>query len=209
VIVYLFTQIFIIGHKGTIFFPKQKFCFRVHFCFSCKNVASKSFYKSKIHPFPLMLMQRNEMWYTYTPLGIYLITQYPCRSVVNCSSEMVVKDARHLLCFVIPLPCFAGYPCLLSHVLLSIPHSPTNFIFWLGRLIFSVSINSTGTCFIQKIYAPSSSLLQGKHLPFSPSPLRLNIFRLFVILSLTQLYRYMDRSVTKIILYGPQKLRSI
>jgi hypothetical protein len=48
----------------------------------------------------------------------------------------------------------------------------------------------TGTCFIQKIYAPSSSLLQGKHLPFSPSPLRLSILRLFVILSLTQLYRY-------------------
>ena len=48
----------------------------------------------------------------------------------------------------------------------------------------------TGTCFIQKIYAPSSSLLQDKHLPFTPSPLRLNIFRLFVILSLTQLYRY-------------------
>ena len=48
----------------------------------------------------------------------------------------------------------------------------------------------TGTCFIQKIYAPSSSLLQGKYLPFSPSSLRLNIFRLFVILSLTQLYRY-------------------
>jgi hypothetical protein len=45
-------------------------------------------------------------------------------------------------------------------------------------------------CFIQKIYAPSCSLLQGKHLPFSPSPLRLNTFRLFVILSLTQLYRY-------------------
>ena len=42
----------------------------------------------------------------------------------------------------------------------------------------------------QNIYAPSSSLLQGKHLPFTPSPLRLNIFRLFVILSLTQLYRY-------------------
>ena len=40
------------------------------------------------------------------------------------------------------------------------------------------------------MYAPVSSLLQGKHLPFSPSPLRLNIFRLFVILSLTQLYRY-------------------
>ena len=49
---------------------------------------------------------------------------------------------------------------------------------------------STDTYFIKKIYAPSSSLLQGKHLPFTPSPLRLNIFRLFVILSLTQLYRY-------------------
>ena len=49
---------------------------------------------------------------------------------------------------------------------------------------------STGTCFIQKIYAPTSSLLQGKYLPFSPSPLRLNIFRFFLILSLTQLYRY-------------------
>ena len=46
----------------------------------------------------------------------------------------------------------------------------------------------TGTCFIQKIYV--LSLLQDKHLPFSPSPLRLNMFRLFVILSLTQLYRY-------------------
>ena len=43
------------------FFPEQKFCFRVHFFFSYKNVASKSFDKSKIHPFPLMLMQRNKM----------------------------------------------------------------------------------------------------------------------------------------------------
>jgi hypothetical protein len=50
--------------------------------------------------------------------------------------------------------------------------------------------HTTGTCFIQKIYTPSSSLLQGKYLPFSHSPLRLNIFRLFVILFLTQLYRY-------------------
>ena len=44
--------------------------------------------------------------------------------------------------------------------------------------------------FHSKNICPSSSLLQGKHLPFSPSPLRLNIFPLFVILSLTQLYRY-------------------
>jgi hypothetical protein len=42
----------------------------------------------------------------------------------------------------------------------------------------------------KKYMPPSSSVLQGKHLPFSPSPLRLNIFLLFVILSLTQLYRY-------------------
>ena len=55
---------------------------------------------------------------------------------------------------------------------------------------FFASVFTTGTCFIQKIYAPSSSLLQGKHLPFSPSPLRLTSFRLCVILSLTQLYRY-------------------
>ena len=55
---------------------------------------------------------------------------------------------------------------------------------------FFVGVHCTGTCFIQKIYAPSSSLLQGKHLHFSPSSLRLNIFRLFVILSLTQLYRH-------------------
>ena len=49
---------------------------------------------------------------------------------------------------------------------------------------------ATGSCFIQKIYAPSSSLLQDKYLSLSPSPLHLNIFCLFVILLLTQLYRY-------------------
>ena len=72
-----------------------------------------------------------------------------------------------------------------------------NFLFisinennWFAERRFLVGVHCTGTCFIQKIYAPSSSLFQGKHLPFSPSPLRLNIFRLFVILSLTQLYRY-------------------
>jgi hypothetical protein len=53
-----------------------------------------------------------------------------------------------------------------------------------------IDTNNTGICFIQKIYAPSSSLLQGEHLPFTPSPLRLNISPLFVILPLTQLYRY-------------------
>ena len=58
------------------------------------------------------------------------------------------------------------------------------------EIISRLGIINTGTCFIKKIYVPASSLLQGKHLHFTPSPLRLNIFRLFVILSLTQLYRY-------------------
>ena len=52
------------------FFPRTKIMFQSAFFLRYKNVASKSFYQSKIHPFPLMLMQRNEMWYTYTPLGI-------------------------------------------------------------------------------------------------------------------------------------------
>jgi hypothetical protein len=74
-------------------------------------------------------------------------------------------------------------------------YPPQTIVFGGGRYIgitLSVrpSVHVTGTCFIQKIYTPSSSLLQGNHLPFSPSPLRLNIFRLFVTLSLTQLYRY-------------------
>jgi hypothetical protein len=76
-------------------------------------------------------------------------------------------------------------------------HSDTN-IMWHGNRVGyehicygkHLLLLVTGTCFIQKIYAPSSSLLQGKYLPFSPSPLCLNMFRLFVILSLTQLYRY-------------------
>jgi hypothetical protein len=39
-----------------------------------------------------------------------------------------------------------------------------------GSLEIAHFVLITGTCFIQKIYAPSSSLLQGKHLPFSPFP---------------------------------------
>ena len=39
------------------------------------------------------------------------------------------------------------------------------------HIITRVCKLSTGTCFIQKIYAPPpSSLLQGTHLPFSPFP---------------------------------------
>jgi hypothetical protein len=42
----------------------------------------------------------------------------------------------------------------------------------------------------KKYMLPPLLYFQDKHLPFSPSPLRLKFFRLFVILSLTQLYRY-------------------
>ena len=52
-----FTHIFIIGHKGTIFSKNNNSVSECIF-FIYKNVASKPFYKSKIHPFPLMIMQR-------------------------------------------------------------------------------------------------------------------------------------------------------
>ena len=61
------------------------------------------------------------------------------------------------------------------------------------HIITRVCKLSTGTCFIQKIYAPPPPLPYFKVsiCPFPlPQVLRLNIFRLFVILSLTQLYRY-------------------
>jgi hypothetical protein len=66
------------------------------------------------------------------------------------------------------------------------------FIFtkYVINYVYHLRMNTQALVSLKKIYVPSSSLLQGKYLPFSPSPLRLNIFRLFVILSLTQLYRY-------------------
>jgi hypothetical protein len=63
--------------------------------------------------------------------------------------------------------------------------------FWsLGTHILYEMVYNHRHLFHSKNISPSSSLLQGKHLPFTPSPLRLNMFRLFVILSLTQLHRY-------------------
>ena len=66
--------------------------------------------------------------------------------------------------------------------------------------LFSLDLGRCKMCLRSGLYSqalvsfkdiyPSSSFLQGKRLPFSPSPLRLNIFRLFVILSLTLLYRF-------------------
>ena len=70
-ILYPFTQIFIISHKGTIFSQNKNYVSECIFFFRYKNVASKSFYQSKIHPFPLMLMQ-TEKWnviHVYTVQG--------------------------------------------------------------------------------------------------------------------------------------------
>ena len=113
-----------------------------------------------------------------------------CVFTFRVSSCDVRYDFRIKRCSVrLYLQLFVG--CLMSYsvscVCLRIVVSNTYCVVFL--ICFSWSC-VTGTCFIKKRYAPSSSLLQGKHLPFSPSPLRFNIFRLFVILSLTQLYCY-------------------
>jgi hypothetical protein len=52
-IFYPFIQIFIISHKGTIFSQNKNSVSECIFLFRYKNVASKSFYQSKRHPFPL------------------------------------------------------------------------------------------------------------------------------------------------------------
>ena len=92
---------------------------------------------------------------------------------------------------MLKLPTHSGFHDLFLNLILWFRMSVKQAGFYLSlSLSDDVETRSTGTCFIQKIYASSSSLLQGKYLPFSPSPLRLNIFRLFVILLLTQLYRY-------------------
>jgi hypothetical protein len=50
--------------KGQFFSQNKNSVSECILIFICKNVASKSLYK--IHPFPLMLMQRNEMIHVYT-----------------------------------------------------------------------------------------------------------------------------------------------
>ena len=71
------------------------------------------------------------------------------------------------------------------------PNSNADFLREVYLFFFHSHWLSTGTCFEHsKNICPSSSLFQGIYLPFSPSQLRLNIFCLFVILSLTQLNCY-------------------
>jgi hypothetical protein len=61
------------------------------FFFSYKNVASKSFYKSKIHPFPLMLMQRNELWYTN---NLVVIRKYGAVFSINIQFSTIFNKHR-------------------------------------------------------------------------------------------------------------------
>jgi hypothetical protein len=97
----------------------------------------------------------------------------------------------------LPLFLFCAYDSSvlqnLSHTSPQVENTSNQIIFWnFSDPIVEVNavVRHLRQPWVLKIYAPSSSLLQGKYLPFSPSPLRLNIFRLFVILSLTQIYRY-------------------
>jgi hypothetical protein len=83
---------------------------------------------------------------------------------------------------------------------MTIDHSLTipPLIYWSGNFTTKLyisklkkSIHCRGGSVITFIYEVTlTPVLQFEILPFNPSPLRLNIFRLFVILSLTQLYRY-------------------
>jgi hypothetical protein len=44
------------------FFPRTNKCI----FFQLQKCSNETYKKSKIHPIPLMIMQRHEMWYTYT-----------------------------------------------------------------------------------------------------------------------------------------------
>ena len=90
-ILHPFTQTPTIGHKGKTNFPEQKLCLRAHFPSATKMQHRNPFIRLKhtLLPHSTSAHARNEMWHTYTPLGIQLITQHTCRSAVNRPSEMV------------------------------------------------------------------------------------------------------------------------
>jgi hypothetical protein len=100
----------------------------------------------------------------------------------------------HNLKRIQPLPVCAGFFICIRN---SLDRPCVTMPSWSSPFKYKVSLWNTDNCvnadyknmFNSKLLT-FASLLQGNHLPFSPSPLRLNIFRLFVILSLTQLYRY-------------------
>ena len=64
-----------------------------------------------------------------------------------------------------------------------------NFELFSERMTISIAEPQALVSF-KKYMPPPLPYFKVNNLPFTPSPLRLNIFRLFVILSLTQLYRY-------------------
>jgi hypothetical protein len=145
--------------------------------------------------FLLPEIETNKIWLY---LILYFTGVFALIGVVIFGVSATYKDNLH---FSFAFCVIGGVAGIIAGAVLAVEkcnfYIRTLFHLWYSHWFF-ISCNvclevihiDTYTCFIQKIYAPSSSLLQGKHLPFSPSTLRFNIFGLFVIFSLTQLYRY-------------------
>jgi hypothetical protein len=87
---------------------------------------------------------------------VRLVNMYNCIAYDRTDMKNSSLDARNLVFFI-----FLKLLMRAIHLLV---------YYLLFELLIALSASCTGTCFIRKIYAPSSSLLQGKHLPFTPSP---------------------------------------
>ena len=61
---------------------------------------------------------------------------------------------------------------------------------WIYRIYLRVGADKSTTGKLYHLWIRPLRRCRTKHMPFSSSPLWLNMLRLFVILSLTQLYRY-------------------
>ena len=152
--------------------------FEYEFCI-CTRKNSQS--KHSIEYIQCTLLSLDNLEYKYRNRRWKLYGHKPWSYLrTKCKGNLGVQKYKSTLPAVgyNPLKC-ASAECAERNISKTLTHQTT------GRTRVT-----TGTCFIQKIYAPSSYLLQGKHLPFSPSPLRFNMFRLFVFLSLNKLYRY-------------------
>ena len=67
---------------------------------------------------------------------------------------------------------------------------PNTISKWVYRIYLRVVADKSTTGKLYHLWIRPLRRCRTKHMPFSSSPLWLNMFRLFVIFSLTQLYRY-------------------
>jgi hypothetical protein len=67
---------------------------------------------------------------------------------------------------------------------------PNTISKWIYRIYLRVGADKSTTGKLYHLWIRPLRRCRTKHMPFSSSPLWLNMFRLFVIFSLTQLYRY-------------------